>query len=128
MNIRQLVEHNGLVLPQAPTPVGNYLATLSTGNLLFISGQLPIQNGELVYRGSLGKELTTEQGKKAAELCALNLLSQIEKAQGHQKLKSIIMVQGYINASESYTPFLTAAKPLMESLTPRFKTSEARPV
>tara|TARA_R110001583_G_C5558229_1_gene400954 strand:- start:286 stop:741 length:456 start_codon:yes stop_codon:yes gene_type:complete len=103
MSIRNLVENNGLVLPQAPMPVGNYVATLNAGNLLFISGQLPIINGELVYTGQLGKELTTQLGKMAAELCALNLLSQIENSLGTRKLKSVVKIEGYINARESFT-------------------------
>ena len=103
MNIEKLVKDNGLTLPQAPEPVGNYLATLSTGNLLFISGQIPIWNGELLYKGSLGKELTTEQGQSAAQICALNLLSQIEKVLGQRKLKTFIKIEGYINACESFT-------------------------
>ena len=79
------------------------MATLGTGNLLFVSGQLPLRNGELIYKGRLGKDLTTEQGKAAAQLCALNLLSQIERAFNPRKLKAIIKIEGYINACESFT-------------------------
>ncbi len=103
MNIKQLVINNGYRLPQAPTPVGNYLATINAGNLLFISGQMPINNGELIYKGRLGDELNIEQGTKAAQLCALNLLSQIDSSIGARKLKSVVKIEGYINASESFT-------------------------
>ncbi len=108
LNIRQLVSDAGLTLPQAPGPVGNYQATISTDNLLFISGQLPLSNGELIYTGALGQDLTAEEGKSAAELCALNLLSQLDqaledRALEDRALKSIVKVEGYINACESFT-------------------------
>lgn len=103
MNIKQLVTSNGYELPQAPKPVGSYQATITTGNLIFISGQMPLDNGELLYKGSLGNELTIESGQKAAELCALNLLSQLDQALGARELKSVVKVEGYINADESFT-------------------------
>lgn len=101
-DIKNLVSEHGLELPQAPVPVGRYKATVIAGNLLYISGQLPIKNGKIIYRGRLGKELSMEQGKEAAQLCALNILSQIEVQLAHRKLKQIIKVEGYINAIDSF--------------------------
>lgn len=103
MNIKQRLTDNGYELPQAPAPVGNYQATITTGNLMFVSGQMPLHNGNLLYKGSLGNELTIESGQKAAELCALNLLSQIDQSLEGRELKSVVKVEGYINADESFT-------------------------
>ncbi|MBL4740308.1 MAG: RidA family protein [Sneathiella sp.] len=103
INIRQAVESKGYILPQAPMPVGSYQATLYTDNFLYISGQLPVRNGELIYKGCLGKELTTDQGKAAAQLCALNFLSQLDGSLRDRKLKQVVKVEGYINASSSFT-------------------------
>ena len=102
MSIADLLKEHGLSLPEAPKPVGNYKATLISGSLLHVSGQLPFRDGELVHQGQLG-DLTTAQGQDAAELCALNLLSQIESALEGRELKTIVRVDGYINASQSFT-------------------------
>lgn len=84
-------------------PVGNYQATIGVGKLMFISGQLPFRDGKLVYKGQLGKELTTEEGKAAAELCVLNILSHIASTVELHEIKKIVKIEGYINCSESFT-------------------------
>ena len=101
-NIKELVSKHGLELPLSPVPVGNYKATVVVGNLLYISGQLPIKNGDFMYIGQLGKEISTEQGKEAAQLCALNILSQIEDRLTIKELQKIVKVEGYINAIDSF--------------------------
>jgi len=102
-DIKQNIKDNGITLPQTPIAVGNYHATINAGKLMFISGQLPFKNGKLLYKGQLGKELTTEDGKAAAELCALNLLSQITNSLQQYKLKQIVKIEGFINCSESFS-------------------------
>ena len=102
-NIEQVLEGYGITLPQAPMPVGNYQATINVGKLMFISGQLPFRDEQLIYKGQLGKELTTEDGKAAAELCALNLLSHLSNSLQQYKLKQIVKIEGFINCSESFT-------------------------
>lgn len=101
--MKKLSIDNELILPQAPAPVGNYRAAISTEKLLFISGQLPIKDNKLIFKGKLGKELTTDDGVKAAELCALNILSQISNSPHQNKLKRIIKIEGFINCTESFT-------------------------
>lgn len=102
INITNRLRKLNFDLLNAPEPVGNYKATLLSGNLLYISGQLPIIDGKVMYKGQLGKTLTVEEGIKAAELCALNALSQLEKSAVNKSLKQIVKVEGYINASKSF--------------------------
>ena len=92
-------------LPEAPDPVGSYVATKISGNLLFVSGQISIdENGKLI-QGKVGNELTTEEGYKAAERCALNLIAQAKKACGNDlnKIKSCIKLTGYVNSTDNFT-------------------------
>ena len=100
--IEELADNQGLVLPPAPQPVGNYRATQRMGNLLFVSGQLPLDGQEMRYAGQLGRDLDVGQGQKAAALCALNLLSQLAALGPGVTLKSIVKLEGYINACEDF--------------------------
>jgi enamine deaminase RidA (YjgF/YER057c/UK114 family) len=94
----------GLVLPNAAAPVGSYVATKIVGKLLYISGQISInENGELI-KGKLGKELKTDDGYKAAERCALNITAQAKKACNDDlsKIKSCIKLTGFVNSSDDF--------------------------
>ena len=82
MNVKLNLEQLGLKLLPAPKPIGNYVRAVRAGDLLFISGQLPIKNGELQYAGQVGSELTEKEGYAAAQLAALNVMAQIESALG----------------------------------------------
>ena len=80
MSFENKIKELKLELPEAKAPVGSYTATKKSGNLLFISGQISITaNGELI-KGKVGKELTTDEGYKAAERCGLSIISQVKKA------------------------------------------------
>ena len=104
MNPDENIKKLSLILPKAADPVGSYLATKKTGNLLFISGQISIdENGNLI-KGKLGKDLNTEDGYAAAKRCALNIVSQAKKACGDDlsKIKSCIKLTGYVNSTEEF--------------------------
>tara|TARA_A100001037_G_C14755619_1_gene459530 strand:+ start:140 stop:595 length:456 start_codon:yes stop_codon:yes gene_type:complete len=90
-------------LPKAPDPVGAYVASKIVGNLVFISGQLPLnQEGKLI-KGKIGKDLSLEQGQESAKLCALNLLAQLKKISGSlDKVKSCIKITGYVNSIDTF--------------------------
>ena len=93
-----------IVLPKAAAPVGSYAATKIVGKLLYISGQISIdENGELI-RGKLGKELKTDDGYKAAERCALNITAQVKKACNDDlsKIKSCVKLTGFVNSSDDF--------------------------
>ncbi|MDP9128653.1 MAG: RidA family protein [Pseudomonadota bacterium] len=79
-NLAAKLAELGLVLPQPPVAVAAYVPYVIAGNFVFISGQLPMENGELKYRGSVGKDIDLASARAAAQLCALNLLAQINAA------------------------------------------------
>ena len=91
-------------LPKAANPVGSYVATKITGKLLYISGQISMnENGELI-KGKLGKELNTEAGYNAAKRCALNIIAQAKKACANDlsKIKSCIKLTGFVNSTDEF--------------------------
>ena len=90
-------------LPKAPDPVGAYVASKIVGNLVYISGQLPLDNEGKLIKGKIGKDLNLEQGQESAKLCALNLLAQLKKITGSlDKVKSCIKITGYVNSTDSF--------------------------
>ena len=80
MSITENLEKLKINLPEAPSPVGSYVAYKKINNLLYISGQLPIDGDGKMIKGVIGKELSIEDGKKASRLCVINILSQVKKA------------------------------------------------
>jgi len=92
-------------LPEAKAPVGNYIATKISGKMLFISGQISIdENGQLI-KGKVGKDLDTESGYNAAKRCALSIISQVKKACNDDlsKIKSCIKLTGFVNSTDDFT-------------------------
>tara|TARA_Y100000590_G_C15604638_1_gene971480 strand:- start:425 stop:886 length:462 start_codon:yes stop_codon:yes gene_type:complete len=93
-----------IILPKAADPVGSYVAYKILGNLLFISGQISInEKGDLI-KGKLGKELNTEEGYNAAKRCGLSIISQAKKAcnDNLSKIKSCVKLTGYVNSTENF--------------------------
>ena len=91
-------------LPNAKAPVGSYVATKIVGKLLYISGQISInENGELI-KGKIGQELTTEDGYNAAKRCGLSIISQVKKACDNDlsKIKSCIKLTGFVNSTDNF--------------------------
>ena len=94
-----------IILPVAKAPVGNYVATKTSGKLLFVSGQISIdENGQLI-KGKVGKDLDTKTGYNAAKRCALSIIAQVKKACGDDlsKVKSCIKLTGFVNSTEDFT-------------------------
>jgi enamine deaminase RidA (YjgF/YER057c/UK114 family) len=105
MSFEKKIKELGLTLPEAKAPVGNYVATKITDKLLFISGQISIdENGGLI-KGKIGKDLDTEAGYNAAKRCALSIVSQVKKACDGDlsKIKSCIKLTGFVNSTEDFT-------------------------
>ena len=105
MTIEDKIKELGLTLPNATDPVGSYLATKFVGKLLYISGQISInEKGELI-KGKLGKDLKTEDGYEAAKRCGLSIVSQVKKACGDDlsKVKSCVKLTGFVNSTEDFT-------------------------
>jgi enamine deaminase RidA (YjgF/YER057c/UK114 family) len=104
MSFEENIKKNNILLPEATPPVGSYLATKIVGKLLYISGQISInEKGELI-KGKLGKELDVNSGYKAAERCALSITAQTKKACGGDlsKVKSCIKLTGFVNSTEDF--------------------------
>ena len=105
MSFEKKINELGLTLPEAKPPVGNYVATKITNKLLFISGQISIdENGGLI-KGKIGKDLNTEAGYNAAKRCALSIVSQVKKACDGDlsKIKSCIKLTGFVNSTNDFT-------------------------
>ena len=93
-----------IILPEPKAPVGAYVATKIVGNLLFISGQISIDQNTNLIKGKVGKDLTIEQGYNAAQRCGLSLISHAKKACNDDldKIKSCIKLTGYVNSTEEF--------------------------
>jgi len=104
MNYEDNLKKNNIKLPEAKAPVGNYVAAKTSGKILFISGQISIdENGELI-KGKVGKDLDTDAGYNAAKRCALSIVAQVKKACGGDlsKIKSCIKLTGFVNSTEDF--------------------------
>ena len=104
MNFQKNLEKLGLKLPDAKAPVGNYVATKITGKMLFISGQISInEKGELI-KGKVGKDLSVDDGYKAAGRCGLSIISQAKVACGGDlsKIKSCVKLTGFVNSIDNF--------------------------
>ena len=105
MNYQENLKKLNLNLPEAKAPVGNYVATKISGKMLFISGQISIdENGQLI-KGKVGKDLDTEAGYNAAKRCALSIVAQVKKAceDDLTKVKSCIKLTGFVNSTDDFT-------------------------
>src|SRR5579872_4572270 len=93
----------GIELPPAAKPVGDYAATVITGNLLMTSGQLPWIAGDLKFKGKIGDELSVEQGYQAFRLSALNAISQIKAALGSlDRVRQIVRLEGTLGCAPGF--------------------------
>lgn len=101
--IESRLEELGIVLPVAATPAANYVSYVLTGNLLHLSGQLPMENGKLAVTGLVGKDVDVPGARRAAELCAINLLAQAQAALGDlTRIKRIVKIQGFVASTPDF--------------------------
>ena len=104
MNFEENIKKNNIILPKAADPVGSYVATKITGKILFISGQISInEKGELI-KGKVGKDLDTDAGYNAAKRCALSIIAQAKNACNDDlsKIRSCIKITGYVNSTDEF--------------------------
>ena len=104
MSYDEKIKELGIILPEAKAPVGNYVATKIVGKMLFISGQISInEKGELI-KGKIGKDLDSKAGYDAAKRCALSIVSQVKKACNDDlsKIKSCIKLTGFVNSTDDF--------------------------
>jgi len=103
MEIEKRVKELGISLPAPPKPVANYVPAVRAGNLLFVSGHGPYNDGKTIISGKLGRELTIEEGYKTARNVALNCLASIQATLGDlNKVKRVVKLLGMVNCTEDF--------------------------
>ena len=105
MNFDDKIKELNIKLPEAKPPVGNYVATKIIGKMLFVSGQISIDEDGQLIKGKVGKDLDTEAGYNAAKRCALSIIAQVKKTCDNDlsKVKSCVKLTGFVNSSDEYT-------------------------
>ena len=122
MNIEKKLEELNIELPNAPDPVGAYVAFKKVNNLLFISGQLPISSDGKIIKGQIGKDLTLEDGQKASKLCVINILAQVKKALNGDlnNIKNCVKITGFVNSTDDFKDQPKVINPASETLSAVF--------
>ncbi len=101
--IEEKLKELGIELPDAPIPAGNYIPAVKTGNLLFISGQIPLENGKVVFTGKVSDD-NLETAQKSARSCAINILAQIKRETGNlNKVSKIVRLSGFVNSVPEFS-------------------------
>jgi enamine deaminase RidA (YjgF/YER057c/UK114 family) len=91
-----------IILPIPPTPAGSYVPAIKTGNLLFISGQIPMEDGKVIFTGKVTDD-NIETAKKSAKMCAINLLAQMKRELGSlDKVTKIVRISGFVNSDPEF--------------------------
>ena len=123
MTIENNLKKLNISLPKAPDPVGSYVAYKKVGNLLFISGQLPIDAQGNIIKGKIGKDLSLEDGQKASKLCVINILAQVKKALDGDldKVKNCIKITGYVNSTDDFKDQPKVINPASDTLVAVFE-------
>ena len=94
----------GVVLPEAAKPIANYVPAVITGNLLFVSGQVPVREGRIAYTGKLGAAVPVEMGQQAAQLCFINVLAQAAAILGDlDRVVRVVRLGGFVAAGPEFT-------------------------
>lgn len=102
--IQSRLEKAGVTLPQASAPAANYVPTVTFGNILQTSGQLPMENGALAVTGRLGSGVSLEDGQRAARLCAINVLAQAQAALGDlDKIGRLLKLTVFVASDDAFT-------------------------
>tara|TARA_E500000331_G_scaffold20273_1_gene17759 strand:+ start:816 stop:1277 length:462 start_codon:yes stop_codon:yes gene_type:complete len=105
MSPEENIKNLKIVLPDPKNPVGSYTASRIVGKLLYISGQISINDKGDLIKGKLGKDLNIDQGYEAAKRCGLAIISQVKKACQNDltKVKSCVKLSGYVNSIDNFT-------------------------
>ncbi len=96
------IKELGITLPEPPNPAGSYIPAVRTGNLVFLSGQIPLYNGKIAFAGKVTDD-NIEDAKKSAKICAINLLAQLKANLGSlDKIKRIVKISGFVNSDPEF--------------------------
>ena len=93
-----------LIIPDMATPIANYVPYKISGNTLYISGQAPIKEGTIIYKGKVGEDITENEGIKAAELCCINIIAALRSAISNdwEKFDEFIKIGGFVNCNSNF--------------------------
>lgn len=118
--IEDKINELGYTLPEPPKPLAAYVPAVLAGDLVFTAGQIPVSGGELQYTGKLGRDISEEDGRKAAEICALNCLSAVKGIIGElDRIEKVIKLTVFVNSAEGFTnqpAVANGASELMEKI------------
>ena len=100
--IEERLKSCGIILPEPPAPAGSYVPVVRTGNLLFISGQIPVKDGKVAFTGKVSEDNLGE-GQESARLCAINILAQVKREIGHlDKIAKVVRLSGFVNSDPGF--------------------------
>ena len=99
------IKNLGLNIPDLPKALANYVPYKIIGKTIYISGQAPVQNGELIYKGKVGSDISIEEGIEAAKLCVINVIAALKTGlEGDwDKLDSFVKLTGFVNCQDNFT-------------------------
>ena len=101
--IEEKLESLGILLPTPPKPAGSYIPVVRTGNLVFVSGQIPMKDGLVQFKGQVPTSISVEEAQKAARLCMINVLAQLKAELGTlDKISRIVRVSGFVSSSSEF--------------------------
>ena len=105
MSYEEKLKKLNIELPEAKAPVGNYVATKISGKMLFVSGQISIDESGQLIKGKVGKDLDNDSGYNAAKRCALSIIAQVKKFCDNDlsKVKSCVKLTGFVNSTDEFT-------------------------
>jgi len=116
VSVKEKLAALGLTLPTAAAPVAAYVPAVKTGNLVFTAGQLPVVDGKLLLTGKVGSDVTPEDAKKMAEICALNALAAISLVADIDQIEKIVRVGGFVNGAPGFVAIPTVINGASELL------------
>ena len=102
MSIKEKISSLGLSLPTAAAPVAAYVPAVKSGNLVFTAGQLPVVDGKLPKEGKVGRDVTAEDAKELAQICALNALAAISVVADLDQIERVVRVGGFVNCAPGF--------------------------
>jgi enamine deaminase RidA (YjgF/YER057c/UK114 family) len=101
--IEDKIKSLGIKLPVPPSPAGSYIPVVKSGNLLYVSGQIPMEDGKVVFTGKVSDE-NIETAQKSARMCAINILAQLKKEIGNlERISKIVRLSGFVNSGPEFT-------------------------
>lgn len=101
--INEKIKSLGINLPIPPSPAGSYIPVVKSGNLLYVSGQIPMEDGKVVFTGKVS-DTNIETAQKSARICAINILAQLKKELGDlEKISKIVRISGFVNSVPEFT-------------------------